>query len=165
MSPGLISKAILTRIQADTGSGGLFSASGGTAYSTITDAGWNTIRGDKLRPYVTWEISGTADNALTADDIVYEVTFTCIDEASRGCDRLDTVWNRLFGNAMLISGRVPSYGFHRHVLTLAADSTNPLSATGCMCAFTRGDIRVQDETTIVLTMTFEARASAAAVTP
>ncbi len=162
MSPGLLSNAILSRIKADSGSGGLYS---GGAYTTITGAGWNTASGSLARPYIVWEISGSGDDSLTSDDIVRRVVFTAVDEVSRGCDRLDTVWNRLYGDAMLQSGRIPSYGFHRHNVTLATGSTNPLSAVGGMFYLIDDNLTQTDETTVTLTMTFEVRTTAVATSP
>ncbi len=132
MNPNTVTDAILTRIQADTGTGGLYV---GSAYTVVT-GGWYAVDGpitdlNTIFPYGVYNLTMEPDNTFTSDGAKFLLDFTIYDKQQNGLASIAPAMARLYGNAMLVSGRIPTYGFHRHVLTLAASATNnPLELVG-----------------------------------
>ena len=77
-------------------------------------------------------------------------------------DRITKVMDRLHGNAVLQVGRVPTYGFHRHLLVLP---TNGYTAKASNCFVRTYDATMTDEHSIQATMTATFRVSALAANP
>lgn len=132
MSPDPICDAILTRIKADTTTGGLYV---GNAFTIFT--GWYaidappTLNIDSMFPYGVYNLQWDYDNTLTSDGCKYVVDFTLYDKAERGLANISKGLARLYGNAMATAGRIPTYGFNRHPLVLSTDPTiNPLALVG-----------------------------------
>ncbi len=125
--------AVMTRLKADTGTGGLYSASGGTAWNTSIISGAYAVRGlpETLAfPYLVYTIDTQPDYTADADAFSVGITFTVFEDARRGLDRVTATLDRLHGDAVLQSGWTPTYGFNRHKLVIA---TNGYSATGGDC--------------------------------
>lgn len=167
MNPAVISRAILTRLQADST---LYN--GGTWASALAGgAGWpkgNPATAPAF-PNIVWGIDYQADNAF--DGIMGEgtVTFWAYDLQSEGTDRLEVLVDRLIGNAMLSSGSrtAPTYGFHNHPLTLPSiGSTNVQGAVAAHMNFTGCTIGPGDtDETLTATVTFTVRTSNQAANP
>lgn len=155
-----IAQAVLARIRSDTGSGGLYVSS---SFSIITGAYYYRASNNATRPYVVYNITQDTDSTLTSDACEFTLTFRIVDNGSAGGDVIQTVWNRLYGDSMLQSGRTPSYGFNRHRLTLP---TNPLSAACSDLSFDGStDIIDTEAETIEWEMRFRGRWDAASVSP
>jgi len=154
-----LAKAIEDRIKADTGTNGLYQ---GGSWQTITGA-WYYHKGSGAPPYVVFNIRQDEDHTLTSDGCNYTVTFSMFADVSNGGQILQWVWDRLFGDSMLQSNRVPSYGFNRHPLVIP---TNPLSATSTTLVFVGSDeVQVEDEAVMGWTLTFRGYWSAPALSP
>lgn len=155
-----ITRAVIDRLKADTGSGGLYQGSTPTLVSGIY---YYAAPAGVARPYIVLNISQDEDHALTSSGGACVVSVRIVGDMSDGGDQMQVVWNRVFGDAMLQTGRVPSYGLDRHTLTLP---TNPLSATCTALIFTgSGDVETPDPDTIAWVMTFKLVWNAAAVSP
>lgn len=130
MSVFLVAQAIKTRLEADTGTGGLFNA--GSAYklsAVYTKQGGN---GATLFPYAVIEpLTANDDSAMWSMNAVVEWTITVYDDAANGEAKLWPILNRILGDAILQSSQRPSYGLWMHVLVLDTDSgRNPFAVTG-----------------------------------
>lgn len=155
-----ISQAILTRIKADTGTGGLYESG---SYHIITGAHYLRADDAAARPYIVFNVTQDSDPALTSASGECLVTFRIVSDASDGGLILQTIWNRLFGDAMLQTNRVPTYGLDRHALTLP---TNPLSATSTQLIYLgSSDVLDSDDATMEWDMRFKLNWDAAAVSP
>lgn len=161
-----IHQAILTRIKADTGAGGLYA---GSAWNIISGA--YSIFGTPsaiVYPYLMFTTRMEQDHSLTSDDFRVTATFTVFDQildyasGSAFSNRVSAVMDRLHGNAVLQSGRVPTYGFHRHLLVLP---TNGYTAQATQCFVTSQDQTMADEHSLAATMTMTFRVSALAANP
>lgn len=154
-----VTDATIDRLEADTGSGGLFNSGSplvsGVYYIRAADA--------STRPYIVLNVSMTEEHALTSDGCEFVLGVRIVGNASDGGAALQSIWNRVFGDGVLQSGRTPSYGLHRHTLTMP---TNPLSAS-CTTLMYAGTDEVYDadDNTLEWTMRFRSRWDAAAVSP
>lgn len=161
-----INQAIYDRIKADTGTNGLYKS-----------GAWNIISGAYsvfgtpnpiVFPYVLWSIRMEQDHSLPADEFVVTTTFTVYDQvqdyvnSSEYSARVSAVLDRLHGNAVLQTGRVPTYGFHRHLLVLP---TNGYTAQASQCFVRTYDSTMLDEHTVTGTMSMTFRVSALASNP
>lgn len=128
---GTVCRAIEDRIKADTGTGGLYLS--GAWNTTILQGGaWAmnarpTVAPASLFPYLVFGVQAQGTHGFIDDLFECTATFNVYDESVQGLSRISSVLDRLFGNAVLVSGRTPGWGFHRHTLVL---STNDYSATG-----------------------------------
>lgn len=161
-----INQAIFDRIKADTGAGGLYASSA-----------WNIISGaysvfgtpnPMVFPYLLWSVRMEQDHSLPADEFNCTATFTVWDQVQDYVTnaeynaRVVAVLDRLHGNAVLQAGRVPTYGFHRHLLTLP---TNGYTAKASHCFVRSYDSAMLDEHAVTGTMTMTFRVSALAANP
>ena len=161
-----INQAIYNRLKADTGAGGLYASS---AWNIISGA--YTIFGTPnamTYPYLLWNTRLDQDHSLTADEWNASVTFTVFDQVqdyvstSNWSGRVAAVLTRLHGDAVLQAGRVPTYGFHRHLLVLP---TNGYTAKASNCFVRTYDSAMTDEHSVTGTMTMTFRVSALASNP
>jgi hypothetical protein len=161
-----IHRAILSRIKADTGVGGLYASS---AWNIISGA--YSIFGTPaaiVYPYLMFTTRMEQDHSLTSDDFRVTATFTCFDQVldytstTAFSGRVSAVMDRLHGDAVLQAGRVPTYGFHRHLLVLP---TNGYTAQATNCFVTTQDVTMTDEHSLAATMIMTFRVSALASNP
>jgi hypothetical protein len=161
-----INTAIYNRIKADTGAGGLYASS---AWNIISGA--YTIFGTPnaiTYPYLLWNTRLDQDHSLTADEWNASVTFTVFDQvqdytsSANWAGRVAAVLTRLHGDAVLQNGRIPTYGFHRHLLVLP---TNGYTAKASNCFVRTYDSGMTDDHAATGTMTMTFRVSALASNP
>lgn len=119
MTP-LVAAAILNRIKADTGTGGLYE---GSAWSIISGAWFAAASpATPAYPYVVYAVSSEPDDTFPADQRTFRVAFSIYDTADRGMDRVQAIMDRLYGDAMLQATRQPTYGLHRHRITIPSST-------------------------------------------
>lgn len=160
-----IYQAIFDRVKADTGAGGLY-ASG--AWNIIS--GTYSIIGTPAAitfPYLLVSVRMDQDHSMTADEFNCTATFQVFDQqqdatAGRFAGRISAVLDRLHGNAILQAGRIPTYGFHRHLLVLP---TNGYTAKASNCLVRTYDATMLDEHMMQGTMTATFRVTALATNP
>ncbi len=156
--------AIITRLKADTGTGGLYA---GSTWASFIAGGiysnWG-LPSQFTTPYGVLEISLQADHTFPSDSFKALCSIAVFDNTRTGVNSVAKVLKRLHGDAVLQTGRVPSYGLHRHPLVLA---TNGYSATGghCICTSHSIGIKEGDEHTVVGVFSFELTAQAVAANP
>lgn len=162
-----IYQAIFDRMKADTGTGGLYNGGSwklitGGAYTVFASP--NAITG----PYLVFSVSMVQQNTTTGDEFLCTAQFNLFDRLneSSSSDYIGTsllpALDRLHGNAVLQSGRVPTYGFNRHRLVLP---TNGYSATASTCIVQRNDATIVNENVVMATMEMTFRVSAIAANP
>lgn len=157
--------AIINRIKADTGTGGLYQSG---AYNIISGA--YSIFGTPaaiVYPYLLVAVRLEQDHSLPADEFNVTATFTVFDqvqnyETGQFDSRVSTAMDRLHGNAVLQAGRVPTYGFHRHLLVMP---TNGYTAKASHCFVRTYDATMADEHTVQAVMTATFRVTALAANP
>jgi hypothetical protein len=156
----LTAKAILDRLKADTGDGGIYE--GGDW--TLVEGAWNNLAnpGNGTRPYIVYSFSGDSEDSQTSDEDLLTLTFQVYDNATNGTDTITAVLDRLHGNGILQTGRIPTYGFHRHVLAL---DTNTYNAVATECIQTSFEVGPLNEHVCLGTIAFTFRISAQAVSP
>lgn len=125
-----VSQAIRARIIDDTGSGGMWETSG--TYKAKT-AGYaqgpraaTTAALQSLCPYIVYDLlaGDTGEDGFTSDvlDTVWRIhVWDDINNNTSGAEgalRGSVIVDRLFGDGIPQSNRAPTYGFHRHQLTL-----------------------------------------------
>lgn len=161
-----IYQAIYDRIKADTGSDGLYKSG---AWNIISGA--YSVMGTPAAivfPYLMVGVRLDQDHSLTADEWTATATFSVFDQVqdyASGANfnsRVTAVLDRLHGNAVLQAGRVPTYGFHRHLLVLP---TNGYTAKASNCFVRTYDASMTDEHSLTGTMTMTFRVSALAANP
>lgn len=161
-----IYQAIFDRVKADTGAGGLYE---GNSWKLISGA--YSVFGTPaamVYPYLLIAVRLDQDHSLPADEFNATATFNVYDQVQNyvsGTDfstRVTGVFNRLHGDAILQTGRVPTYGFHRHLLNLP---TNGYTAKASHCFVRTYDSNMVDEHTVQATMTATFRVSALAANP
>lgn len=124
-----VSQAILARIQADTGSGGVWETAG--VYKALSV---NFIEGKRgtvgefatLCPYIVYDFeNATTDEDAFASDLnklmwtihVWDDKKNANATAPGGL-RGSGMVDRLYGDGIAQTNRAPTYGFHRHQLVL-----------------------------------------------
>jgi hypothetical protein len=160
-----IYKAIFDRLKADTGTGGLYN---GGNWKIISGA--YSVYGTPAAmvfPYLLVSVRLEQDHSLTADEFNATATFTVYDQVQDAVagdfgTNISSVLDRLHGNAILQAGRVPTYGFHRHLLVLP---TNGYTAKASNCYVRTYDATMIDEHTMQGTMTATFRVTALATNP
>jgi len=116
--------AIKARIDADTGTGGISNA--GTPlisgiYSSFAVTGASTAS----KPYIVFDVDGAQQQDGFEIDII-ELSirlhvFARMDSATTsGFDKCSAIIDRLYGDGIDNVNRIPSYGFHRHELTISS---------------------------------------------
>ena len=160
-----IYKAIFDHLKADTGTGGLYN---GGAWKIISGA--YSVYGTPAAmvfPYLLVSVRMEQDHSLTADEFNATATFTVYDQVQDAVagdfgTNISSVLDRLHGNAILQAGRIPTYGFHRHLLVLP---TNGYTAKASNCYVRTYDATMIDEHTMQGTMTATFRVTALATNP
>ena len=149
--------------EADTGTGGLFNGGSYAAGGVITGFGWGTgTPGTFAPPYVVMRLSHAIDDATNADTQNVTVQFRILDAAASGDVNIRKIQSRLYGDAVLQAGRIPTFGFHRHVLVLG---TNDWNAAGGQCLIERQSVDMDTENIIEAQMDMTLNISAVAVSP
>lgn len=162
-----IYQAIYDRMKADTGTGGLYAGSqwnyiSGGAYTVF--AAPNPITG----PYLVFSVAMQQQNTATGDEFLCTATFNLYDRLNESSSdnylgtSLLPALDRLHGNAVLRTGRVPTYGFNRHELVLP---TNTYSATASTCMVEDNDATIVSENVVMATMKMTFRVYARAANP
>jgi hypothetical protein len=155
-----VAKAILDRLKADIGTGGIYQ----DGDWTLVEGAWNNLANpsDGRRPYIVYSFSGDSEDSQTSDEDLLTLTFQVYDNATNGTDTITQVLDRLHGDGILRAGRIPVYGFHRHVLALG---TNTYNAVATECVQTSVEVGPLNEHVCIGTITFAFRISAQAVSP
>lgn len=160
MTPSVLARACIERIQVDTGTGGLYE---GSAYSIITGAYHGVATPGTLAfPYVVVSVEMSNQDAQPADGADVQMTFEVFDTLTQGDTRIDKVLARLYGDGILQNGRIPTYGFQRHRMTLP---TNIWGAVGGDTYWVNQSLRTFDENVLVGTQVFRTSVSALAANP
>lgn len=121
-----VAQAIRARLLTDTGSGGLWETAGVNKCLTITYTEGPKNSGGSIpsiTPYLVYSlVSFTQDDTYDGDCGTYQYQFDIVDDNSSantyGTTRGAAIGDRLFGDAIGQTNRTPSYGLHRHLLTL-----------------------------------------------
>lgn len=130
MSVFLAVKAIIDRLRADTGSGGLCKTGNPIVAPENITAFKGLVTAIKF-PYIVVEARGENQDAMQSDDMRVSFTITVYDSAENGDSRIWPALRRIHGDKVLQSSGRPSYGLHGHLLVLSTDSTlNPLGLVG-----------------------------------
>lgn len=128
MNSSSLLQAVYDRLRADTGSGGLLGTPalvGGVYVVRAPDSATLTL------PYIVIDIAGMShSDSFSADYTEWEFRTHVFASYISGIAGVQTVTNRVYGDAVAQPSRVPSYGLHRHVLVPAAVSGFTHSATG-----------------------------------
>jgi len=125
-----IAQAIRARIIADTGSGGVWETAGTYKAKTASYAqgprAANAAALQALCPYIVYDVvsgdSGedcfTSDVLLTTWEVNVWDDINNTTSGAEGALRGSGIIDRLYGDGIPQSTRAPTYGFHRHQLTL-----------------------------------------------
>jgi hypothetical protein len=159
-------QAILSRLKADTGTGGLYV---GNQWNLITGAyavygNPNPVTG----PYLVYGVRMQEQHTTVGDEYQCVCTMRlyahteAADAATNIGETIVAAMDRIHGNAVLRNGRVPTYGFNRHELVLP---TNTYSAKGGGCICTAYDVEQIDEHTAAGTVEIAFRIAAIAANP
>lgn len=128
MSGALVAQAIKARIEADTGTGGLFNAA--TAYK-LSGVYYTHGSYERSLPYAVIDAPVQQDDTMDSDGGNVDWSVTVYDAANNGMEKLRPIYSRLHGDAVLQSSRRPTYGLHVHLLVLSTNGTdNPLGSVG-----------------------------------
>ena len=108
--------AVRTRLLADTGSGGLFPVAGGNLVTAVYGM---VAPSNAEPPYLLIDAAATDNKdgfSLDLNEVRFRVHLFAL--ATDGFSPADAIHQRVIGEA----SRTPSYGLHRHALTLAGGS-------------------------------------------
>ena len=159
-------QAILDRLKADTAADGLYF--GGV---------WNIISGayavyaspaPVTGPYLVYTVRMQENHTTVGDEYDCVCTMRLYAQTqdseltSTLADNIIAAMDRIHGNAVLRNGRVPTYGFNRHLLVLP---TNTYAAVGGGCICTTYDVEQIDEHTAAGTVEIAFRIAAIAANP
>jgi hypothetical protein len=148
MSFYLAAATIRARAIADTGSGGLFNVSAPLVksctheYAPATDSATN---GADIFPYIVFTFPAWEDEPTFTTDlqrlVVQFHVYALREGGSKVCgDILD----RIYGDGIRQTTRIPTYGFHRHSLSLGdTDLTAPWTS-GPMVRMSRNTAHERD---------------------
>jgi len=155
-----LAKCVLDRLKADIGTGGIYQGGGWT----LVDGAYNNLASPARtqRPYIVYTFSSEKDDSQTSDEEIVTVTFNIYHEATVGTDLITAIIDRLHGDAILQAGRIPTFGFHRHIMVLP---TNGYNAQATECLRQSVDVGPLDTSTVIATVIYEFRISAQAVSP
>jgi hypothetical protein len=128
-----LNQAIIARVRADTGAGGLW-ATGARLINAISytfEARGDTTGVGVAMPYVTFEMTNSETRDGYGFDLQeiymrFHVWYAFLRNKDAAITAAANIVDRLYGNALAINTRVPSYGFHRHLLVL---TTTGIAAT------------------------------------
>lgn len=136
-----VTTAIYDRLKADSGSGGLFHASGVLYPDYLT-----AIYGPVTVPdhaYVVMTVDGAnADPAFTLDTWEWVIGFHIYDAVANGPATCNTIINRIWGDSAL--GSAPTYGLHRWTPTLSGATWTPTALMGDAGTLNQTDKDVQE---------------------
>lgn len=120
MNNNAICAAIVARLQADQGGGALFATGG--APGLITGVYRDMAPPGATMPYVVFDCKdeATDESSFTGDVLRVRIAFAIFSPTTSPPSVVDTIKGRIFGDATDQTNRVPTYGFHRHTLTLSA---------------------------------------------
>lgn len=118
MNNNAICAAIVTRLQADQGSGALFATGGGAGL--ITGVYRNEAPSTATFPYIVFSVTTEADrNTFRGDIFEVSIDFGIYVPVSAPPSVVDTIVDRLYGDATVQTSGEPTFGLHRHPLTLS----------------------------------------------
>lgn len=118
MNNNAICQAIVARIQADQGSGAMFATGGGPGL--ITAIYRNEAPSTATMPYIVFAVTTEQDsNTFTGDVFRVSIDFGIYVPVSSPPSLVDTIVDRLYGDATTRNDRTPTYGLHRHNLVLS----------------------------------------------
>lgn len=134
-----VKQAIIARVRADTGSGGLWASAKLINAITYTYEGRGDTTGIQVAmPYVTFDFPNIENRDGYGEDVLeFYVRFHVWYSMKRSTDAAiaaaSNIVDRLYGNALAVSTRIPTYGFHRHllVLTTTGDTATPWATGIC----------------------------------
>jgi len=148
-----IYEAIMNRLKADTGTGGLYE---GNQWNLIT--GVYAVYGSPnpvTGPYMVFTVRMDKDPTCTSDEFnctatmnIYAHTQEAVSDNYIGTTMLAAM-NRIHGDSMMQANRSPTYGFNRFRLALP---TNIYSANGGGCLCSSYNVEQIDEHTCVGTV-------------
>ncbi len=133
------------RLRADTGTNGLFPAGAAPLVSGIFN-NWSSPT--QTMPYIVWTlVSGVDDGTFDTneDDIQFQLSVF----ASKRPPQLATaqrIINRIYGNGVKQSSRLPTFGLHRHTLVSTwPDDIETTDAWGYTPCIARGEYHFEEE--------------------
>lgn len=134
MTMALAAAAIRTRALADTGSGGLFYASGPLLKSFTFEYAPATNSATPLTdimPYVVFNFPAWEEDPTFNTDVQSVVCqFHLFLPRESGANAASAILARIYGDGIAQTNRTPTYGFHRHALSLGdTDVTAPWYAS------------------------------------
>jgi len=138
-----ITTAIINRVLADTGTGGLRVVGPPAGWAPLIAGGvwgmWKNPK-DMTKPYAAFAVNAINPRpTFKSDSFLYTVTFTVYDFAGSGYDRIAPILDRLYGNGIATSGGgVPTYGFHRFVPVLGTNAPYNATCGVMLCQEIRG---------------------------
>jgi len=120
MNTNAVSAAIVARLQADQGGGALFATGGGAGL--ITAVYRDMAPPNATMPYVVFDCKdeATDNSTFTSDILRVRVAFAIFIPTTTPPSVIDTIKGRIFGDATDQEDGVPTFGFHRHTLSLSA---------------------------------------------
>lgn len=115
--------AIRARAVADTGTGGLFNVA-----TPLVTGIYNTVAPPGLEssyPYIIFNVANLEQrDAFNVDIVDVTVRFTVINlieqSTTSGMAECAAIIDRLYGDGIDRTDRIPTYGFHRHKLVIAS---------------------------------------------
>ena len=111
--------AIRARALTDTGTGGLFATSNNLITGIFAETGSQTLS----YPYITMTMFDEEDDTFAKDGSVVNVQFHIFHDAKVSgvgpIEKCGAIIERLRGDGTQQSDRLPTFGFHRHKLTLS----------------------------------------------
>lgn len=116
----IVTDAIMARILADTGTGGLRIASPAGWSPIIAGGIWGLQKDPNTttKPYGVFNLSMVNPRpTFKSDGFVCTARFFLVDDPKNQYGNIAAVMDRLYGNAVDQPGGVPSYGLVRHTLT------------------------------------------------
>lgn len=132
-----VAQAIIARLKTDMGSGGLWETAGVSKLLSITSTDGPVMATSipAITPYLVLRlINFQQDDTYDGDSGTYQWQLDLVDDHGNGNtlgeDRGRAIGVRIFGDAIAQTGRIPTYGMHRHklVLTTTGDAGAPWSA-------------------------------------
>lgn len=117
MNNNAICAAIVKRLQADTGGGGLFTTGG--APGLIKAVYRNMAPPNADMPYIVLALNDEKDdNTFRGDVLLVNIGVFIYIPTTSPPSLMDTIMDRVYGDATLQSDLSPTYGLHRHRLVL-----------------------------------------------
>lgn len=155
MSHSAVSEAVRTRLLADT----TLTAIVGTNIKQLRGPVRN--QGAFVSPYIVISSSsaGRSNPTQTSDGAEVSIEIHCVDDATAGVDNLDSMFNRIFGDAQktIANGGQPTYGLERYKLSLDGSISQGWVANSMQ--WQGSETYPLDETTIAETHTFTVQIS------